>query len=322
MTVGPMAGPGGSSKRGVHRLTTAHHCGREWYLGYVKNLSLIKERRQRRMGSMVHAALAYYRASKMATPYDWYYDQDLRGHLLDICEGVEADVDLTMRILNIYMQFTASEEADVLHVEEEFSVKLAQLPGETPSWIYAMCEALLKSLPATGDEEVASLRHRLENFDEEVVTARPDLIMRKRVSGKTYIHDYKTRGVSDWRTKRLPTWNPRGEFWLDAQVMHNLHVVRASGMQIEGFIIERIKREDPIDFAANLVDVSPIAYRNFTAFMRECVADELRLMTLVLTGLPTPQNWSACFGRRWPCDFREHCASGGEAEAKLYEARR
>lgn len=322
MTLVPMAGPGGSSSRGVHRLTTANHCGQEWELGYERNLSLIKDRRQRRMGTMVHAAMAYYRASKMTSPPAWFYERDLRQHLLDICEGVETDVNLTFEILNFYMEFTKNEQLEIVAVEEQVEVPLSRIPGTTPPWIYAQCEGLLKLLPDADDEKVAALRQRLQNFDDEVVTSRPDYIARRLDTKKTYIYDYKTRGISDWRTKRLPTWNPRGEFWLDAQVMHNLHVVRASGIIVDGFIIERVKREHPLDFAANLVDVSPIAYRDFTLFIRECVLKELTLMVYKASGMPLPKNFSACFGRRWPCDFREHCASGGAVEAELYEPRR
>lgn len=308
-------------------MVSAETCAQQWYLGYEKNLALIKERRARRLGTMFHLAAAFYRASKMAEPYPWFFEQDLRSALVAECEGMEADIETTMEILGVYMSFCEGDDFDILAIEEEVSVRVGQLAGSTPAWIRLEAETLARLLPNVQSsdasfESIEKLRHRLTHFDEEIVTARPDLRIRKQSTSRAYIVDYKTKGISDWKRPRLPTWNPKGEYWIDPQVLHNLHVVRAAGQQVDGFIIERIKREKPYDVSRNVVDVPPLVYRDSTLFMRQNVLHELRWLTFLQAGIALPKNFSACYGRRWPCDFREHCASGGAAEGELYEARR
>lgn len=272
--------PSGRSSRGSHQLAAALACERLWYLRYSKRLIGHSEKSFRLAGTLIHLAMAYYYASKMVVKPQFFLNQDLRSALEEKARGSPALVQRTMEILVSYMTFFVDDPWVPIHIEEEFRARIGDLDEGGPD----------------------------PSLDGEFISCRPDLIVRMP-DNTNWIVDHKSQGRGYGGSSRMEKWNVDNEFALNWQILVNLHVVRQH-MPIQGFIIQRIKREPPYDFDRNIVRVSGAAYGEAPRVARALVARERHIIQQAAMGIPPlPSIGMVCTGRYGNCDYRPVCIS-------------
>ena len=297
-------GPGGKSSRGSHQLAAVSNCARSWRLRYRKHLVPEFEPKHRMIGTAIHTCAAYHYNKRMATPYEWPLPLDealkndcRRGgipeHEIQADSNVGVDFEVIEQahaVMREYIDIYSDEPWDPLYIEEEFAMRVGDLDPD-------------------GRDGV---------LDDELVTVRPDLVIRSRINGQVYIVDHKTTSKSGWRDKnRLPVWNQReNEYRVPWQPMLYLHVMRHNLGQgaVAGFVINRIRRErgpqtGKFDFSRHLLDIPESMYREVPGAVRERVGWEAELDRMIAEGKMPRPNPSACHGVFGPCDYVDLCTA-------------
>lgn len=205
-------------------------------------------------------------------------------------------------------------------------VERGPLEGESiepTSACYGMHAGATMTMPCPNLDEngdhiphVVKMRGYLPRLDDEIVTCRPDLII--IVNGKIYIVDHKTTGGDRKGTGRLKVIDPRyPDYMYYWQAMVNLHIVRKGrcvdlpdqpkGMDVEGFIFNRIKRDSPYDVAQDFFEIPAKQYKKVPNTMRQMVRKERALIEKCYTDPSslTPYHWEC--KSNWTCDFAKLC---------------
>jgi hypothetical protein len=288
-------------------------CELLWHLKYGLCYVLKHDpKNYRRIGTLIHLVLAYHFASVLPESErpSWFYDKDLQTELEEQGRGYP---DLILRAKEVLLAFRAwlgaaypdGDPWTPLHIEEEFTATIGQVD------------------PTGHDEEIEVLvsgpgekpRFERRRLNDEVVSCRPDLIVES--DGLKWVIDHKSAGGAWGKNKdRLERWKEDGPFSLDWQIMVNLHIVRQH-MPVEGFVIQRLKREPPWDFDRHVVGVPRRAYQKTPSIMRALVREEIQLRNKIARGqLPIASLGWACLGRYGACDFREVCRAQTVEQAK------
>ena len=296
---------GGSSYRGPHRMAAALTCPRQWALRYHYYVRPYAEKDHQLAGTLAHDAMAYWYADKL--PDDkkpaWFFAQDMHATLAEKAKHRLTLIDNAIRSLECYTHWE-EDIIEPLHVEHEFAATLGSVDPEGPR----------------------------PDLNDEIVTCRTDLVARISNAAGTgvYIIDHKSKGRWDSdKYGRLKTWNPDGEFSLDFQVLTNLHLVRKAlePMHVNGFMIQRLRRELPWDFDRNVLNVGRLPYAQTPRLMRLAVMAEKDAETAIekyddanpacagsdksqridAAFQPEFARYHACYGRWGACDYRDLC---------------
>jgi len=295
-----MNGPGGHSKRGSHRLSTAPICPRKHYLRWTKGLKPNKEPIYFTEGTLAHIALAYYRANQLhqlGRPVPrWFYERTLVDCLNEAGEGAPDAVKLGMSILNAYAERYASYDPwEVVSIEEEYSASLGQIR-----------RLINPQSPPMPD-------------DNEVFSSRIDLLV--RVGGYLWAADYKTTKHSDRRSNplKLAPFNYEGEHTLSFQFLLQTAILRVCfGTEFRGVIVERILKAEPHDFDRTPVPLRNQMFRDLPHTLAACAKAEREVLQLeqdavhrgedMAMWLPPGHFWSCNEGGR-ACEYVPICSS-------------
>jgi len=325
-------GGGGPSKRGSHRLSDAGGCEVRWYYSHYNKLRKTKGNFYLDFGTLVHTGLAYFYAERMERKPEWYIaqpnvelalEQDSRGNLTWLRNCKE--------ILKAYERFELGDPWKPLYIEEEFASTVGELdpngtdaPAEDIEYLGACAGSIgedglghdgagaVNSVPCTNlDDSGAHMSHKirrvwhLPTLNNEEVTSRPDMVVEK--NGYRWCTDHKTAGAAKNGSGRLPVIDERYPdytyFW---QAMYNLTILRKH-MDIRGFLINRIKRDVPYDFARDPFSIPARQYEKVPRTVRDCVLKERNILRKVLT---SPKDliahaWECKAG--WECDYTKLC---------------
>ncbi len=289
--------PSGRSKRGSHQLSGVRTCEAYWDLRYFQRMVQNEDKDYRMGGTLAHLMLEYHYAAMMPAHERpaWFTAQDLRTAAYKKGEGYPSLIDQAFEMLVAYRQFFPTEPWRPLTIEQEFFARV-------------------------GDLDMDHVPAHLRQYDNEVVSCRPDLIVEMLendpVLGRPlrFIFDYKTLNrTTTYRSNTLEKWNPNGEYLLNWQVLYNLHVVRQS-MAIDGFVIQRMKRKGPWDagsFDRNIIDVAKtqLAYDKIPREIRCLVRDEAELTARLTAGEEPRHEVRSCWTRYGACDYRPLCSA-------------
>ncbi len=286
----------GASSRGSHQLTTASGCDRFYAFRYIARLRPRQEPGFRLVGTLVHTALAYHYAAKLAPDRrpSWFKGLDkLEAELARQSNGQTDQLQTALEVYTYYRNVTASEPITPLFVEEEFSATVGELDP----------------LPADVKDALAAER----------VTCRTDLVA--MMNGKVYIIDHKCMS-GGWNSDRLSRWDDDGEYKLSFQAMVNM-VILAKRLPERGypaptgFVIQRIKRKPPFDFDRNVISLPAPALTAAPQSIRHLVTREQAIRSTVQLGQKPAPNFSLCWGRYGRCDYHAVCGAPTETDQRV-----
>lgn len=330
--MGKKNGGGGPSKRGSHRCADAGGCEVRWYYSHYNKLRPAKGSFYLDFGTLVHTGLAYFYAERMDRKPEWYIAQpDAQLAIEEDSKGNETWLRNCKSILKAYERFEAGDPWNPKFIEEEFAAKVGALdpdgkdePAEDIEYV-GPCSGWQDAASSTSaagveqdrtpcdnrDETGNHIHHlipkvwHLPTLNEEEVTCRPDMVIEK--NGFLWCTDHKTAGAARNGSGRLPVIDERYPdytyFW---QAMFNLTVLRQH-MDIRGFLINRIKRDVPYDFARDLFSIPARQYAKVPRTIRDCIRKERDILRKVLR---SPKDliahpWECKAG--WACDYTKLC---------------
>lgn len=342
-------GAGGPSTRGSHLLAQAGGgCEVAWYYGRTKSLrpkagvgSVAKKKRLEIMdfGTLVHAKLAYHYARQMARKPSWFLDYpDEQRALVSDAKGNNEWLKLAQELMTYYLRKAESDAWTPEYNEEEMSATVAEIdpngvdvPGETFEY-EGPCEGFLRDeqnkktgvcphtteiLDSRGVKVTSHVPHVVKrkivwpNLNAEVITCRPDLIVRR--NGVLFVIDHKTQGGGkgdnkDYLPKMHPDYPDHTYTW---QGFINLHICRAKlgKDNVRGLLWNRIKRTAPFDRQVDEFEVVERQYRRVPLAIRQALLRERELVKKALRAPETlvPHYWACQKG--FPCDFQRLCFS-------------
>lgn len=300
--------PSGKSKHGSHQVCSVDVCEQLWWLRYDQGRYALKDKDFRLRGTLVHLAMAYYRASQMKLPPPFFLQKDLLSALEEKGAGLPHGIRCAKEMLSWYQEEypLSADPWEPMFIEEEFEAPIKEIDPNP------IVEADL-------------------TIGEEFVSCRPDVIVKVRgMHGpELWVVDYKTQtSPTKWGKKEgLERWNPEGEYALNWQVIFNLLVLRAAcnrarlgNLPIAGFVIQRLTREpDPKTgayyFDRHVLSVSPKAYEQSRHEIRASVSHEHEVRAKVARGVPPRKSFWACWGRYGACDYRDVCKARDQETA-------
>lgn len=286
--------PGGASRRGSHRLAVITTCPRIWWLKYRQGINLKQEPTHRILGTLVHLCLAYHYANKLETPPTWA-KTPLRDALIEVGRGYPEEIVQAQKIATAYATTYAGEAWMPVAVEQEFSATIGELRRMTQP----KCPTL--------------------SGDEEIISCRSDLIV--KVNGRLFLVDHKTLGKG--YGQRLERWNDNNEYALPWQFLLGLRLVRHyyyGQQEVEGVIIQRIRRVLPYDFDRNVLNIPARPYEQAIETARLMVLKERELIARTDRGeIPEGHFWN-CYGRYGPCEYRPLCLASAEEIPYVFDA--
>ena len=302
-----MGTPGGASKRGSHRLAETAVCPRKWYFHNALKLVPKSTPDYYMVGTLVHLCLAYHYGPQCKLRPAWLKEATLDEALNKTGRGYPQQIALAKEIYEAYVDYWAGHDSgwEPFGVEEEFTATLGQI------------------------RKLVNPKAGAQPLDNEVVSSRLDLLV--KMNGRVWAVDYKTTaGGGFGSSKRLPTWNPEGEYAVHFQFMLQTAILRVNfGSEFGGVIVERILKKPPFDFDRS---VAPIQRRMFNELpdilARLCAAERsIAMQTYEAHGAgedmtlwkPTGNPWN-CWGWGHPCEYRPICiAETNEQEREVRE---
>lgn len=298
---------GAPSSRGSHRLAAVSTCPLAWWLRYVMMFRPVAEPLYRLIGTLVHVAVAYWYVSKLPELLRprWFYAMSLEARLTALAPGKRKLVDQALDVLGAYAEHYADEDTckwplRTVWIEHEFKAKVGELDPGGPD----------------------------RALDDIEVSARLDRVVEDG-DGDLWIVDYKCSGRSRRADQRLDKWSGQGEFEISWQVLLGLLILRlrVRNRIVRGFIIRRIKREKPYDFADVPLSIPDRPYRRAGRMARAQVAKEtywlgqvgdVGTVDDVLAQQVLDEHYWACPGTRYgPCDYRRLCAAPEARRAEI-----
>lgn len=290
--------PGGASRRGSHRLAESAICPRKWYLDIGRGIKPKQTPIHFVEGTLVHLALAYYRAeqleaTKAGSAPKWFYEKTLDEALEKEGKGYPQAIKLAKDILQTYRDRWAGRVDPWVPVaiEHEYTATLGQIRKLiNPYW---------DPCPDDG----------------EVVSARIDLML--RTNGFLWACDYKT--TAHGRGGRLGEWNPEGEYAINWQFLLQTAILRINfGTEFKGVLVERILKKPPFDFDRAPAPISRAAFMDLPNVVARQCALERQIAKEALdaqvagedmeTWMPSG-NWWNCYSWGNPCEYRSLCTS-------------
>lgn len=322
---------GGASRRGSHRLANAGGCEVRWYWAHWAKLEGTRGNFYKDYGTLVHTCLAYHYAEKMERKPKWFVDHpDVHVQMAQNAEGNPAWLRSVAGLMDAYKRYYDADPWEPLYNEEEFEATLQDIDPDGEDEPAITCEY---RGPCTGtideteqpclnlDSEGLHIPHtvdrilRLPRLNEELVTCKPDLVVKK--NGLLFVIDHKTAAGKRDGSGRLPVLDDRyPDYQYYWQAMVNLHIVRkgrcsavpdAKQLPIKGFEFNRVKREIPYDFSRDPFQIPARQYAKIPASMRACVRRE---RALAVKSALEPKTLIAhpweCEGK-YKCDFARVC---------------
>lgn len=306
-------GGGGASSRGSHRLADVTNCPRKWYMRYVKHCTRKGEPEFRLMGTLIHSALANYYAAMLPEEQqpDWFKEMPLYHRLTQEAGGKIALADRAFETGEQYIEWTKKKKCDWIpySVENEYQATLGELDpdGEDAPGFE------LEFRTPSGEPS----RMIFPTLNEEVVTCRTDLIVTKKTNNTMWVVDHKSK-TPEYHEEKFGKWNDNGEFALDWQVLVNLMVIRARGIPVRGFIVQRVKRDGEFDADRHPVPVPVKAYEGAPGLARHQIKVERQHYRNLAQGISPVANYFNCYGRWGECDYRPICrADNAEDQARI-----
>lgn len=291
---------GGASARGSHRISDITTCERKWWLRYVKGLRGRYEPPFRLSGTLIHTCLAWHYAARLpddAKP-EWFHTSSCDEQLERDGVGHPDLIRLAKDTAEAYARWYSADPWTPVAVENEYRARIGDLDPtglDEPAFD-------LEMLSPEGE----SITVQFPALNDEIVTCRTDLVVMG--NGYYWAVDHKTQG-GNYKSGRLDKWKDDGEYALSWQAMINLLLLRQSGIPVEGFIINRVKRGAPYDFDRHPLMMPPMAYAQASRTARVQVAAERQLMRRIAAGeQPTPRFWS-CYDRYGNCDYAPVCGA-------------
>lgn len=281
--------PSGASAHGSHQLAAANTCERMFFLRYEQKIIPNQDNEPpfRLIGSLVHLCLSYHYQALVPPPHPkWFTDRTLEEAIIEEGRGHMDIIRTAKEVFEYYKQhWAAGDTWRPVYVEHQFAASIGELDPAL----------------AGSNEEV----------DNTILTAKPDLIV--EANGDLWIVDHKC--TSGYSSDRLPRWKDDGEYLLAWQPMLYLHIVRKRlpHRNVKGFVIQRIKRKSPYDVDRNPLRIPARSYSQVPRTARMLVEKEMTIRERVAEGIPPIPNFSACYGRYGPCDYRPLCAADSDA---------
>lgn len=276
--------PSGASRFGSHQMgAILSGCERKYALRYVAKAVPNFEPPFRLVGSLVHMCLAYHYGS-MLEPRPAFMATALSDALDALERGQAPETKLTaVRVAAAYAQRFHADTWVPLYVEQEFEATVGELdPQPTP-----------------------------QPEDDVVISCRPDLVIGN--NGKVFIVDHKCSS-GEYNKPQLGSWKADGEYRMHWQAMVYMHIMRKRLGAVEGFIIQRIKRKAPFDFARHVLPLPALPYTQTPAAIRRAVRKDLELRARLAAGDVSVPSFSDCFGRYGACDYANVCAVDSRRE--------
>jgi len=291
--------PGGSSRRGSHRLASVLECPRRWFLHTYMGIDQKYEPDYFTRGSLIHLLLAFHYAKGLNPRPAWLSELDLDTELAATSRGQPALIQTAREVYTAYVAKGYDQNGAPYAVEHEIAATIGQIKA------------------ALGDTSPES------EWDSEVVTSRIDLMV--VIGGLVYFKDYKStlRGTGS----ALPRWTPNNEFSVKFQFMLQEALGRTIfGKHFGGVMIQRLKCKMPFDMDEHLLPQPPAFMAQLIPLLRRCVAEEAKYAAeadaksdLELeTWLPLGQPWS-CFSYGKPCEYMPLCNTDSEAVRLLVQ---
>ena len=305
-----MATPGGASKRGSHRLSESALCPRKWYLHNALKLVPKHTPDYYMVGTLVHLCLAYHYGERLPVRPAWLKDATLDEALAKTGRGYPELIQQAREIYAAYVEFWAGHDSgwQPFAVEEEFTATL----GQIRKLVDPYCE------PGP--------------LDAEVLSSRLDLVVKMR--GRVWVVDYKTT-AGGFNSKRLPTWNPEGDYAVHFQFMLQTAIMKVNfGADFGGVIVERILKKSPFDFDRNVAPIQRRMFLDLPNVLARMCQNERDIAQQMLTAFdagedmtqwkPSGNPWQ-CWGWGHPCEYRPLCIAetdGQEREVREREFRK
>lgn len=296
-------GPGGHSKRGSHRLSQVSICPRQWYFRWALGLSANEQPYYFTEGTLVHIALAYYRAQQLherGLPVpSWFFERTMQDCLAEAGKGAPDAVQLGLSVFSAYGQRYASHDPwEPISMETEFEASLGEIRRLTQP-----------DAPPRAD-------------DDEVVSSRIDLVV--RTNGYLWAADYKTTKKS--YKDKLSRFNFEGEYAVNFQFLLQCAILRVRlGSEFRGIAIERILKSTPHDFDRTAAPLSNAFFRALPDTLSMLTAQERELGRSALAAqargedmyewLPVAHPW-ACYSGGSPCQYRPLCTAEDAGQRK------
>lgn len=285
--------PGGSSKRGSHRLSSVMECPRRWFFHTYMGIDPLYEPDYFTRGSLIHLLLAFHYARGLNPRPAWLATLDLDTELAKTAKGQPALIQTAREVYTAYVAKGYDQNGAPYAVEHEIAATIGQIKA------------------ALGDTSPPS------EWDNEVVTSRLDLMV--IIGGLVYFKDYKStlRGYN----AALPKWTPNNEFSVKFQFMLQEALGRAVfGKHFGGVMIQRLKCKTPFDMDEHLLPQPPAYMKQLVPLLRLCVATEAKYAAEadaksdieLETWEPLGQPWS-CFSYGKPCAYMPICNSDSDA---------
>ena len=303
MTMMEPKGPGGHSTRGSHRAAQAGTCERKWFFRWRRNLRPRVGPIYFLEGTLVHIALAYYRANQLhqrglKAPL-WFYEESMVDCLQREGIGYPDAVALGLSVFAAYHERYSSHDSwEPVAIEEEYKASLGQIrkyfdPAAAPRF-----------------------------DDHEVFTARIDIMI--RTGGFLWACDYKT--TKHQYKGRLNAFNYEGEFAVNWQFLVQTAILRVClGTEFRGVVVERCLKSTPHDFERTVAPISDAMLKSVpevlskVAFIERHIVqqeEEARLGGADMDlWMPAPSPW-ACFSWGNACEYRQLCTNSSGQQLK------
>lgn len=299
-----MTAPGGASQRGSHRLALAAICPRKWYLNIGRGIKPKKTPIHFVEGSLVHIALAYYRAEQLHAKGvevpDWFHRKTVNESLEESGVGYPDAIKLAQDILAAYRKRWSGvvDPWEPVAMEHEYTATLGQV----------------RKLINPYTEPKAD--------DGEVVSARIDLML--RTNGYLWACDYKT--TAHGRNGSLAAWNPDGEYAINWQFLLQTAILRVNlGSEFKGVLVERILKKPPYDFDRAVAPINRAAFMDLPNVISRMCLLERQIAKQALDAeaagedmaawLPSG-NWWNCYQWGGPCEYRSVCTAETAGQLK------
>jgi hypothetical protein len=294
----PPDSPGGKSSRGSHRLAEISRCPRKWYFQNVLELEPKRPAIYYVEGTLIHLALAYHHASRMAVKPQWFLETTLDAALAREGRGWPQAIELAKDVGEAYARRYAEDPWQPLAIEHEFSASVGEIRRLTQPFA-----------PAQPD-------------DDERVSARIDLFLRS--GGYLWAADYKSTAHAS--SRGLTPLNPEGEYAVHWQFLLQTAIMRVNfGAEFRGVLVERVSKKAPHDFDRAVAPISQAMFNGLADVVaRQCRAERELVSEVASSGvlgasagpsagsssewLPVGNPWS-CFSWGHPCEFRQLCTS-------------
>lgn len=275
----------GRSKRGSTQLANVDLCERRWAFENIEGLEPIKTPKYFVRGQLIHTALSYWWALQLPEHRQpaWYREKPLGERLNEEGRGYPSFTGLALNVVTSYAQaYPAPDDHwEPLYVEHEFEATWDVQFGQPLS--------ISDSLPP-----------------HEFVTAKPDLIVKERETGRVLMVDHKSG------------YPKAGEYDLSWQFSYYRLVLEAADVKIDGLVIQTVKmNSDGRECKFDRIE-APLN-RHLDHSMREALGRRIEREAVVRARGWGRPNFGphTCYTRYGPCPYRSICLSEDPEREKL-----